>query len=444
MLKTRCGYLPTAVLCGTVLMLAGAAAPARGVAQAPQARQDSVLAVVNALLQRLDSLEAVVARLRASEEDAAEPIDELAALRAAARAAAGEAAEAAPPSGGGRRQQSRTRNLQVLNPEISVTGDIVGSFTAPAGGANNFSGTPREFEFSFQSALDPYTRTKIFVTREQDFEIAGLPGEEGEEEEGGFEIEEGYLYWVGLPGGFGAKVGKFRQEIGLYNRWHTHALFEVERPLAAMTFLGEDGLIQTGGAITLPAFTIGPATQTVTLEVTRGDNEALFGGGNKLSYLGRVQNFWDLGASAYFQLGATGVIGDNDELSLDSRLLALDFAFRWTPTGQGRYRDFQLKGEWYLAERDTDVEQLNGAGGYLQANYRLGLRWILGARTDYVDGFGVGPDIFQLVPTLTYWQSEWVRIRLQHNYLKPDGLSGNHTFLLQFVWAMGPDKHETY
>ena len=101
MLKTRCRYLYPGVLSGTVLMLAGAAAPARAVAQPPppppQARQDSVLAIVRALERRLDSLEAVIARLRASEEDAAEPIDELAALRAAARAAAGEAAEAAPP-----------------------------------------------------------------------------------------------------------------------------------------------------------------------------------------------------------------------------------------------------------------------------------------------------------------------------------------------------------
>ena len=66
-----------------------------------------------------------------------------------------------------------------------------------------------------------------------------------------------------------------------------------------------------------------------------------------------------------------------------------------------------------------------------------------GARADYVDGYE-GPDIIQLVPSISWWQSEWVRLRLQYNYLKPDGLSGNHTLLLQFVWAMGPDKHETY
>ena len=416
--------------------------PGAAVAQAPSTSQDSVVAQLRALQRRLDSLERVIAALRAQGQEAAEPADELAALRAAARAAAEDAAETAPPPEG--EQQSRTRNLQILNPEISVTGDVVGSFVAPNGAANNFSGTPREFEFSFQSALDPYTRTKIFVTREEDFEIAGVPEEEGEEEGQGFEIEEGYMYWVGLPGGFGAKVGKFRQEIGLYNRWHTHALFEVERPLVTTALLGEDGLIQTGGAVTLPTVTIGPATQTLTFEVARGDNAVLFEGSKELTYLGRLQSFWDLGASSYFQLGATGVVGDNDDVPVESRLLALDFSFRWSPPGRRLYRDFQLKGEWYLAERDTDVEMLNGYGGYLQANYRLDRRWILGGRADYLDGFGIGPDIVQLVPSLTWWQSEWVRMRLQYNYLKPDGLAANHTVLLQFVWAVGPDKHETY
>ena len=420
-----------------------AATPSGAVAQRSAVQQDSVMALLNALQQRLDSLERVIAELSANRQDTTEPIDELAALRAAAQAAAADAVQEDPAPPG--EQQSRTRNLGILNPEISVTGDIVGSFTAPSGEANTFSGTPREFEFSFQSALDPYTRTKIFVTREEDFEIAGFPEEEGaEEERQGFEIEEGYMYWVGLPGGFGAKVGKFRQEIGLYNRWHTHALFEVERPLAAMIFLGEDGLIQTGAAVTLPTVTLGPATQTLTVEIARGDNEALFAGANELTYLGRFQNFWDLGVSTYLQFGATGMFGDNDEVLVESRLLVLDFSFRYAPSNQALYREFQLKGEWYLAEQDVGIDKFDGNGGYLQANYRLNRRWIAGARADYVDGYDDGPNIIQLVPSISWWQSEWVRLRLQYNYLKPDGLSGNHTLLLQFVWAMGPDKHETY
>lgn len=366
---------------------------------------------------------------------------ELEALRAAAREAAGVDEAPAQPEP----QASRTRSLQILNPEISATGDIVGTATAPAGEDTRLSAVPREFEFSFQASLDPFANTKIFVTHANDFEIAGLGQEAPEEGAGGsVEIEEGYLYWVGLPLGFGAKVGKFRQEVGLYNRWHTHALFEVERPLAAVAFLGEDGLIQTGGAVTFPSFSLGPTTNTGTLEVTAGSNDALFEGGNQLSFLANLRNFWDLSASSYVQLGATGVYGKNDDVSLDTRLLGLEASYRWAPPGRSLYRGFSLKGEWYFGWKDLETEKLQGNGGYLQANYKLGLRWVLGGRADYVDEYGDGPNIFQFAPSLSWWQSEWVRFRLQYNYVKPEGGSDNHTLLLQSVWAVGPHKHETY
>jgi hypothetical protein len=283
------------------------------------------------------------------------------------------------------------------------------------------------------------------VTRHEDFPIAGFPEEEQEEEEGhgGFEIEEGYMYWVGLPGGFGARVGKFRQEIGNYNRWHSHALFEVDAPLASTTFLGEDGLVQTGLGITLPSVSLGPTTQTATFEAAAASNEALFGGGGEMTYLGRLQSFWDLGTS-YFQVGATGVLGKNHEIELDTKLLGLDASFRWQPPGQGLYRDLQLKAEWYFTEQTVATDSLAGDGGYFQVNFRASRRWILGTRADFVNSIDDTPDIFQLVPSISWWQSEWVRIRLQYHYLRPTGGAGNHTLLLQTVWAMGPHKHESY
>lgn len=415
--------------------------PSPAAAQTPAQRADSLEREIQLLKARLDSLIEVIRQLARERRDTTEATDELAALRAAARAAAGTGERRADTAA---QQQSRTRSLQMLNPEISVTGDIVGNFTSPGGQPSNVSATPREFEFSFQSALDPYTHTKIFISREQDFEIAGFPEDEGEEAEGGgFEIEEGYMYWVGLPGGFGAKLGKFRQEIGLYNRWHTHALLEVERPLASVLVLGEDGLIQTGASVTFPAFTLGPTTQSFTIEVARGDNEALFENGNQISYLGRLQSFWDLGAS-FVQLGATGVWGQNDDETLVSRLLGLDFFFRWRPPGRALYRDVSLKGEWYVVERDIAGAALTANGGYAQANIRVGRQWIVGTRADYASPFAGEPNLFQLAPSITWWQSEWVRLRLQYNYLRPAGGPGNHTVLLQSVWAVGPHKHETY
>jgi hypothetical protein len=402
--------------------------------------RDSLEAEVRRLKERLDSLEQMLERLLAEGRDTAQMQDELAALRAAARAAAGAGAAAdTTPT-----QTSRTRSLQRLNPEISVTGDIVGTYANAAGESGNATAVPREFEFSFQSALDPYTHTKIFVTREQDFEIAGLPEEADEEGRGGFEIEEGYLYWVGLPGRIGLKAGKFRQEIGLYNRWHTHALHQADRPLAAVTFLGEDGLIQTGVSLASPAVSLGPATQTLTFELTAGTNDALFGDGTEPSFLGRFQSFWDVGRNSYVQLGATGVLGEDDDASLEARLLGLDAAFRWAPARGAVYREFQLKGEWYFAEQDVGGAVETGHGGYGQVNLRLDRRWIVGARADFLDGYGAGPTIVQIVPSITWWQSEWVRVRLQYNYVRVEGGSGNHTLLAQVVWAMGPHKHETY
>ena len=92
--------------------------------------------------------------------------------------------------------------------------------------------------------------------------------------------------------------------LDLANRWHTHALFEVERPLAATTFLGEDGLIQTGVGVTLPSLALGQSSIQATFEVTAASNDVLFADANGMTYLGRLQNFFDLGTS-YFQIGAT-------------------------------------------------------------------------------------------------------------------------------------------
>jgi len=425
---------------GLFVLLATALTPLSVMGQEPE-RTDSLEQAIRILKARVDSLRLVLERLVRQAQDTSEISDELANLRAAAQAAAGEA-EAADTSG---EQQSRTRSLQSLNPEISVTGDLVGSYLAPAAGESRPTATAREFEFAFESALDPYTRTKVFVSYEQPVEIAGYPEHQGQEDPGGFDIEEGYLYWVGLPGRFGLKAGKFRQEIGLYNRWHTHALLEVDRPLPIVAFLGHDGLIQTGVSMTLPSLDVGPSTQTAWFEVTQQSNDVLFGDGNQMSFLGRLQSFWDLSSSTYLQLGASGVYGEDGGDDLENGLVQIDASLRWSPTNRSIYQGFQLKGEWYWVEKKVSGIESRGNGGYVQANYQASRRLFFGLRGDYVHGLTAGePDLYQLVPSITLWQSEWVYARLQYNYLQPEGGSGNSTVLLQIVWAMGPHKHETY
>jgi hypothetical protein len=213
-----------------------------------------------------------------------------------------------------------------------------------------------------------------------------------------------------------------------------------------VAFLGDDGLIQTGLAFGLPTLVTGPGTHVATLEITRSENDALFESANEFSFLGNLRSFWDLSPSTYVQLGATGVYGENKdaELPFKASLLTFDVSLRWRPPGRALYRDFSLKGEWYFARRDFGPSDLTGSGGYLQANYRLNRSWLAGLRGDYLDNYGEGGELYQLVPSITWWQSEWVFFRLQYNHVKPQDGGSSHTVLLQTVWAMGPHKHETY
>jgi hypothetical protein len=438
-------FIPMIVVFALVAVTpAGLSAQEAKVDSVTRARVDSLQVRIRKLEARLDSLLAAMAQGAPMDSAARAATDELEVLRAAARAAAAEQ-EPADTTG----QGSRTGDLSALNPEISLTGDILGEYLAPAGGDAFFTAVPREFELGFQAALDPYTRTKVFIAYEQEYPIAGYPSFNGEEGEDGhlhshIHVEEGYLYWVGLPANLGLKVGSFREQIGLYNRWHRHALLEVDYPLAMVAFLGRDGLIGTGISFVPPVLTLGPSTNTLTLEVARASHQPLFDDSKRLSFLGNFQNFWDLSPASYIQFEVTGVYGKNNDEALTSRLLEFDVLYRWRPPGRSRYRDLRVAVEYYFAEKDYGDTVRKGNGGYVQANYRLNRSWIAGLRTDYLNYYGNDPDVYQIVPTLTWWQSEFVYVRAQYNYLKPDGGGANHTVILQVVWAMGPHKHEAY
>ncbi len=425
-------------------------------AWAQEAATDSLRTQIEALEARIDSLVAELSRQaeRTDSTEVAAAEDELAALRRAARRAAGTDS-AAVQADSAVSQDSRSGDLSALNPEISVTGDLVAGVAAPSGGVTEYQAVPREFEFSFQAALDPYARARVYVSYEQEIAIAGLeeptpigdvedpPGEVQEDSGSPFDLEEGYAYWVGLPGGFGLKAGKFRQQIGLFNRWHNHALPQIDRSLPAVAFFGDDGLIQTGASVLFPTFAIGRAYQTIWFELTAASNDILFGANTDASFLGRFQSFVDISPSTYLQVGVAGVIGGN-EFDRQSSAIETDLAFRWAPPARQLYQELLIKAEWYWARRELSLAEQRGNGGSAQATYRLSRRWVVGARVDYLDNFGSDPSIVMLVPTIDWWQSEWVRVRLQYNYVKPDGGGGNHTFLLQTVFAFGPHRHETY
>lgn len=418
-----------------------------------QETQDSARAEMERLKARLDSLEVLISRLQpeARTEDTGDAIGR---LRAAAEAAAG-LAQTDTTAGGDSDVQftGRQRNLQALNPEISVSVDFLGHLNTDDAREDNF--IPREFEFSFQSALDPFSRAKIFASHHSHGpEIVPFGSEEEEEEEGGgVEIEEGYAEWIGLPGSLSLKLGKFFQRFGTLNRWHSHALPFQSRSLPHLAFLGEESLSQAGASLTWLVPVHGAGTYDASLELTRSSNESVFGESSRPSLLGHVNGFWEISEASDLDLGLSWLRGryDDGDQPFVRSLFGAEFAYTWRPPSRSLYRGVVVRGGVMLLDglpqgegRDPGSGSALGAWGMTEV--RVGQQWLLGARLDWTEN-PLDPDdtAWLLSPTLTWWQSEWVRLRLEYDLLSrslPDEREGR--LWMQMSFAMGPHKHETY
>jgi hypothetical protein len=385
-----------------------------------------------------DAATAVPAPAPPGSEDA-----ELAALAAEAAGAAGPAGEpaAAVPEGGAAEAAPAAapreavfgseRNLSRLNPEISMTGDFVGV----ASDRDREDFRAREFELNVQSALDPYSFTK--------WTLSFAPG-------GEVDVEEGYVGYNGLPGGLTLLAGRFRQSFGALNRWHLHALPQLDYPLALQAYFGEEGLDQTGLSLSWLVPRPWATANELTFELTDGRNEA-FGGEDfqHLAALAHLKNYWDLGSAVYAELGLSGVAG-TDGHGGRSRVYGTDLTLHWQPPQRAKYREVTWRTELLRSERGDparlDRRAVNAWGGYSYVESLVAQNVYAGLRYDRVeDPFDPGHVRWGLVPNLTWWQSEFVRLRGEYTYLKDSFLDrAENRFSLQITWAAGPHKHETY
>jgi hypothetical protein len=369
---------------------------------------------------QIAALEQRIVALEQAQGESGGEVDELAALRAAAVASAG-IPEAAPAA-------ARQRSLNRLNPEVSTTGII----SAHASDADHEEFRRGEFEIDLQSNLDPFSKMRFTVSFPEDGEI---------------EVEEGYLTYTSLPGGLALTAGKFRQRFGALNQQHLHALPQTSYPLALTTLFGDGGLGQTGLSATWLLPKPWASSNEITLELTDGESDFFGGDGfEDLSLLVRVQNFWDLSDATYFEWGLSGVVG-RTEFGNESRVWGTDMTLHWQPPSRAKYREFTWRTEVLLSEREDEFGVSHEAwGGYTYFEGLAARNLYLGARFDWTeDPFDPLGQKMAIVPYLTWWQSEWVRLRGEYQYLEDD-LTGAkvNRFTLQLTWAAGPHKHESY
>ena len=372
----------------------------------------------------------------------------------------------------------RERTQQALNPEISFVGDVSYDWSE-SDIKDGF--VLRGAEIALQAPLDPYTRFKATLAGHQepytfpldDHEHEGEEHDEEEEHEDehahggeiGVNVEEAYMEWVALPLHTRLYVGKFRQQYGTLNRWHRHALPSVDTPFALEHAFGHEGLTGLGIGLDWQLGKLWATNNGLTLEITNADNPVAFAGAdwNDPAFLLRHTGFFDLGPDAYFDLGLNWTRGPNSETgSTKTDIYGFDFAYVWEPTNRARYRSLEFRGEYIHTDFDTaDAPSIASDSYYAYLFGRLSRRWIVGLRYDNAElpGYAHGihdPEEFReglkdtgWTPFLTYWQSEFVRLRLQYqridrDFISPRGPKTDNRLWLQVTFAAGPHKHENY
>ncbi len=392
------------------------------------ATTDSLATAIDRLAERLERVAAAgCPGLQAVAQ--VEPVDDLAALRAAADSAAraagaGRDSVTTPVPGA-----AGPRNLNDLNPEVSVTGDVRAEVREGQNPPeNNFF--LREIEFAFQATLDPVSKAKVFVTAEGD-EIG---------------IEEAYVYWAGLPLNSRGDFGKFRNEIGDLNRVHLHALPEGEFPLVYRRFFGPDGLESVGVSLYNPlSMTLAGGTHELWLQGTTVDSDPIGGESRQIMLLGRLKNFWQLSPATFFQLGVTALGANSGADTLQSRIVGADLRFTVRPPRTGARRQFTIRTEGYLFHSTERGVTLDRYGMYGDMSFRYDRRWVFATRFDWAEApRGPNDTEWAVVPTITWWQSEFVYFRLEGRHEEGDLLGTRNQIGVQLVFAFGPHRHEAY
>jgi len=343
---------------------------------------------------------------------------------------------------------SGTRMQAMLNPELSVTGDIF--FVGGEHEREEFLAD--HFELDIQSYLDPYTRMHVVIGYHGPHHASSFGMEDHEEEEHGHEgfgLGEGYITWFQLPGHTSLTVGKKRQQFGVLNRWHKHALDQSDFPWVIQESFGPHGLVGTGVSVDWLMPRLWADTNELTVEIMNGNNDVAFAGSDwkRPTFLAYLKSYWDLSGDTYLQADLTGLHGVTDHAGdLDHDFLALDLAYDWYPAGRELYRGFTARGMLLRSWLDLeDGGSLNAWGSYLYGQYRFTAHWIGGLRWDWVEDQRVPDhDTWGLTPYLTFWQSEFVRLRGQATYERDSWYGTDRRFELQITFAAGPHKHESY
>ena len=347
--------------------------------------------------------------------------------------------------------------------------------------------TVQNLELTLAGNVDPYFRGQ-----------ANLVYQINPQGQSTFEAEEAYLESLSLPGNFQLKAGQFFTEFGRLNATHPHTWTFVDQPLVNSRMFGGDGLRNPGARLSwlLPTpfyselfFTV-QNSQGETAHSFRNDNGGapLFG---RLATQRPVTSFgdmlftpryavsFDLTDNQVLLAGASAAFGPNGSgPHAGTQIYGVDWFWKWkSPHHHGgfpfvswqteamlrRYQagafNWDLNGNGVLDAGEKDLngdgvpdvlprETLRDYGFYSQLAYGFKPGWVAALRGDYLTSatanyervFGRDLDRagrWRLSPNLTWFPSEFSKIRLQYNYDHRSDIGTDHSLWLQFEFMLG-------
>jgi len=303
------------------------------------------------------------------------------------------------------------------NPNLSVIGDFRTLYHSY--GLHNIDAVLHEAEFSFESVIDPYAQANFYYSL----------GEDAASGKFSSEIEEGYLTTLSLPAHLQLKLGRFKEALGRVNPVHTHALPFIDMPDAYVNFFGEEGLKGDGASLSylLPNHSF---FQELTFQATEVDDESPSfqrSKTNNFLYLAHLKNFWDISDNSTFELGITGINGEN-KASKISNIAAVDLSYKWKPVQFNTYKSITFQNEFFYSHANLDSALVNAVGFYSLLNVQLSQRYFLVGRYDY-SNTPSSKDFIQQSGSLTlgWYATEFQKIELGAKYTTMnEGLEENN------------------
>jgi type II secretory pathway pseudopilin PulG len=368
-----------------------------------------------------------------------------------------------------------------LNISFDVLTDVGGSTEADPSkqlelgdhdpGNNGFS-LPNA-EIALDGAVDPYFKGFGNIAFKLDHN-----------DETSVELEEAYALTTDLPADLQAKAGQFYAAFGRQNPQHPHQWAFVDEPLILNRTLGPDGLRNIGAQLSWLAPT--PFYTEASVAVYNGQGETAFSfrnpgedvdgvlrfhgretidrtlrGPGDLLYVPHLTTSFDLTDQQTLVAGVSAAFGPNDTGSRErTQIYGADLYWKWKPANAHAgfpFVSWQTEAAYQIFDAAANLtnpppqltslpaETLRDWGFYSQVLWGFKERWVAGLRGEYVDGNPGAYDPWDVYrnqrtrvsPALTYYPSEFSKLRLQFNYDHGRLFGDQYSVWLQFEFLLG-------